>query len=143
MSHHPEEQEPAFKVVDKRRFTEEGDARADVPQEDVPAQSKPNFTPDQAKQERPAMSFSLFVQSLAHQTMMGLGLVAWPDSGLVRTELELARQSIDILLILKEKTQGNLSAEEHSLLDGMLYQLQLAYVEIAKMPPQSPGPIIK
>src|SRR5690606_5417516 len=92
--------------------------------------------------ERPPMSFSLFIQSLAHQAMMGLGIVPWPDSGLVKAELDLAKETIDVLVILKDKSKGNLSQEEQLMLDSMLYQLQIAFVEISKNP-QGGAPIIK
>lgn len=145
MSHNPEEKEPAFKVVDKRRFTEEGAERSVEQQEQVaePRAQVAESSLNDAPKHKPVMSFTLFVQSLVHQTMMGLGLVPWPDSGLVKQELELAQQTIDILLILKEKTAGNLSKEEQGLLDGILYQLQVAFVEIAKTPPVNPGSVIK
>lgn len=147
---HPEEKEPAFKVVDRRRFTEEGqekDGGELQEQEDERAQaSRAKKTDDayaSAHDPRPAMSFSLFVQSLAHQAMMGLGIVPWPDSGLVRTELDLTREMIDILKILKDKSTGNLTKDEQHLLDGLLYQLQVAFVEISKKPSGDTSPIIK
>lgn len=145
MSHGSEEKESAFKVVDKRRFTEEGAERC-VEHEEQAVDPRPNVTEsfhNDAPKHKPVMSFTLFVQSLVHQAMMGLGLVPWPDSGLVKQELELAQQTIDILVILKEKTAGNLTKEEQGLLDGILYQLQVAFVEIAKMPPANPGSVIK
>lgn len=143
MSHHPEEQEPAFKVVDKRRFTEEGGERdgASEHREVPPAQEKTEQ--DLSEKDLPRMDFSLFIQSLAHQAMMGLGLVPWPDSGLIKVELPLAQQSIDILAIMKDKTKGNLSADEQHMLDSLLYQLQVAYVEVAKLPPTGSSIITK
>jgi len=142
------EKEPAFKVVDRRRFTDAGDeASRDAPLEEetrvreIPAQNATNNDSDE-KVGRPKLSFSLFVQSLAHQTMMGLGMVPWPDSGLVRMELGLAKETIDILQILKEKTVNNLSKDEERMLDNLLYQLKLAYVEIVKKPPSGNASII-
>ncbi len=140
-----EEKDPAFKVVDRRRFTETGDS-----QENAVAEEKVSTFEDVEKSpkasegthERPALTFSLFVQSLAHQTMMALGMVPWPDSGLVRLELGLAKETIDILQILKEKTANNLTKDEERLLENLVYQLKMAYVEIAKKPEGGAGPII-
>lgn len=143
MSHHPDEQEPSFKVVDKRRFTEEGDERGSVSEHHEVPSPKAHVEANPSDKDLPRMNFSLFVQSLAHQAMMGLGLVPWPDSGLIKVELPLAQQSIDILAILKDKTKGNLSSEEQHMVDSLLYQLQVAYVEVAKLPPNGSSIITK
>lgn len=143
-----EEQEPAFKVVDRRRFTEEGQERAGIEEKEEASSPKDKSfespMAEKAKEAvRPAMNFSLFVQSLAHQTMMALGLVPWPDSGLIKKELTLAKETIDILQMLKEKTINNLTKEEESLLNNLLYQLQVAFVEISKQPSHLNNTIIK
>lgn len=140
MSKRSEEQEPAFKVVDRRRFDEEGrekeccdhdhthaHAHAEAPE---PKKEEPKSA--QTSRGSLPMSFSLFIQTLAHQAMMGLGLVPWPDSGLVKQDKTLAKETIDLLQMLKSKTQNNLDKEEQELMEGMLYQLQIAYVEIFK-----------
>lgn len=134
-----DEKEPSFKVVDKRRFDEEGREKEDVPKDTGASSAKPQAA--EAKdapphetddQERPQVNFAMFVQSLAHQVMMGLGIVPWPDTKLIRKDLALARETIDLLLVLKTKTAGNLDKEEEALLNGLLYQLQVAFVEISK-----------
>lgn len=137
-----DEKEPAFKVVDKRRFDEEGREKEHMPEEEKlkaepapPEAAHPHETPADAT--RPPVNFAMFVQSLAHQVMMGLGIVPWPDTKLVKQDLALARETIDLLLVLKTKTTGNLDKEEEALLNGLLYQLQVAFVEISK---ESPGP---
>jgi hypothetical protein len=141
MNKQPEDQEPAFKVVDRRRFDEEGREKeccdhdhshdhAHAHAHTHEAQPQPRETPT-AREAMP-MSFSLFIQTLAHQAMMGLGLVPWPDSGLVKQDKTLAKETIDLLQMLKSKTENNLDKNEQELLEGMLYQLQVAYVEIFK-----------
>jgi len=138
MSKRSEEQEPSFKVVDRRRFDEEGrekpccDHDHDHAHDHAPQHEKTSTEPTQASREALPMTFSLFVQTLAHQAMMGLGLVPWPDSGLVKQDKTLAKETIDLLQMLKTKTQNNLDKEEQELLEGMLYQLQIAFVEIFK-----------
>ena len=139
MNKRPEDQEPAFKVVDRRRFDEEGREKECCDHDHShdhahahthEAQPQPRETPT-AREAMP-MSFSLFIQTLAHQAMMGLGLVPWPDSGLVKQDKTLAKETIDLLQMLKSKTENNLDKNEQELLEGMLYQLQVAYVEIFK-----------
>ena len=82
-----------------------------------------------ARQEMPAGDFSMFLSSLSMQAMMALGEAAHPGTGLAQEDLEQARYLIDVLGLLQEKTQGNLSQEESALLDGLLYELRMKYVE--------------
>ncbi|MCB1215038.1 MAG: DUF1844 domain-containing protein [Deltaproteobacteria bacterium] len=63
------------------------------------------------------------------QAQSALGMSPYPATGSVQKDLESAKQSIDCLGALQEKTQGNLSAEEAHLLENILYELRLAYVE--------------
>ena len=142
MNKRPEEQEPAFKVVDRRRFDEEGREKAccdhDHDHDHQPSsEQKKETKQDSAPAEpmsRPAlpMNFSLFIQTLAHQAMMGLGLVPWPDSNLAKQDMALAKETIDLLQMLRDKTKNNLDKNEQELLEGLLYQLQVAFVEIFK-----------
>jgi hypothetical protein len=153
MSTRHEEKEPSFKVVDRRRFTDEGLPRPGAP-EDVKEEPKVAAKPAEASEKPPApkvpaapapssVSFNGFVQTLAHQAMMGLGLAPWPDTGLVKVSLELAKETIDIILLLKAKCQGNLSKEEQALIDTLSYQLQMAFIEISKAPVVPDSPLIK
>jgi hypothetical protein len=131
-----EEQEPAFKVVDRRRFDEEGKEKSccdhdhhEHEQRFVKNEAEPKV---EESKKTMALNFSFFIQSLAHQAMMGLGLVPWPDSNLIKPDRNLAKETIDLLQILKTKTTGNLDKDEQALLDTLLYQLQVAYVEMIK-----------
>lgn len=80
----------------------------------------------------PAINFSTFVLSLSTSAAMNLGGYTDPVSGLIPRNLDLAKQSIDILGILAEKTKGNLNADESQLLDSVLYELRMRYVEERK-----------
>ncbi|MBI5638737.1 MAG: DUF1844 domain-containing protein [Nitrospinae bacterium] len=80
----------------------------------------------------PAINFSTFVLSLSTSAAMNLGGYTDPVSGLIPRNLELAKQSIDILGILAEKTKGNLDADETHLLDSVLYELRMRYIEEMK-----------
>lgn len=143
-----DEKEPTFKVVDKRRFDDEGQERSVLEEPPMAKSAEENATkPDEKEQthERGAVNFSMFVQTLAHQAMMGLGIVPWPDSKIIKQDLNLARETIDLLDILKTKTAGNLDKDEEALLSGLLYQLRVAFVEISQEPKSGsngPGSII-
>ncbi len=75
------------------------------------------------------VDFSTFILSLASSAMLHLGRMPDPTGESIRPDLGLARQSIDLLAMLHDKTQGNLSPEEGSLLDRLLHDLRVAYVE--------------
>ncbi|MFI5298887.1 MAG: DUF1844 domain-containing protein [Polyangiales bacterium] len=82
----------------------------------------------------PSLDFSTLVLSLSQTALMHLGDVADPsiaDAELHR-DLRLARQTIDLLGVLQEKTKGNLTGEEERLLDQLLYDLRLRFVEHSK-----------
>ncbi len=128
------DQEPAFKVVDRRRFSNDGAERDSA----EPAKVEPKReTVPGVGSERPQITFSLFVQSIAHQAMFALGIMPWPDSNVVRTDLVIAQESIDVLRMAKEKTKGNLTDDENRMLDTILYELQVAFVEVSKGPAQN------
>jgi uncharacterized protein DUF1844 len=82
------------------------------------------------------ISFAAFVLSLAHTAAVHFGDIPDPVSG-QKSEVNLpaAQQMIDILALLEEKTRGNLTVEERQLLDQILYELRLRFVEVGK--PQS------
>ena len=90
------------------------------------------------------VTFVGFVLSLAHTAAFHFGDVPDPATGKNgEANLVAAKQLIDILALLEEKTQGNLSAEERQLLEQILYELRLRYVEVDKgAAPQEPSRII-
>ncbi len=91
-----------------------------------------------------SISFAGFVISLAHTAAVHFGDVEDPGSGAKGpVNIEAAQQMIDILALLEEKTRGNLTAEERNLLDQILYELRLRFVEAGKQTPaQEPSRII-
>lgn len=76
--------------------------------------------------------FQLLVGGLAAQAQVGLGVREDPVSGKTARNLPDARQAIDLLAMLEEKTRGNLSTDEARLLGAILADLRLAYVRVAK-----------
>ena len=82
------------------------------------------------------ISFAAFVLSLAHTTAVHFGDIPDPVTGQTNdANLPAAQQMIDILSLLEAKTRGNLTAEERQLLDQILYELRMRFVEASK--PQS------
>lgn len=75
------------------------------------------------------LTFSAFVLGLASSALIHLGVHQNPETGSVNVDLISARQSIDVLALLREKTRGNLSAEEEQLFSSVLADLRLRFVE--------------
>ena len=80
----------------------------------------------------PEIDFGTFVMSLASSVLVHLGEIAHPDSSQSESNLPLAKQTIDILGMLQDKTRGNLSNEEQQLLTNLLYDLRMKYVAVTK-----------
>jgi len=155
-----EGEEKPIRVVDRRMFTPEGDLRPDFePEEPAPEPAKPSEAPARAEsrstsevppatpesaphddaEPAPAAGearseFARIVTSLATTAYSALGLLADPSTGVRHRDLAVARQMIDWLAILEQKTRGNLSFEESDLLSRVLYELRLAYVEVGRAP---------
>lgn len=79
----------------------------------------------------PPASFSFIVFSLRAQAEMQLGLMQFDENEKQPPDLQLARHSIDLLAILLEKTKGNLSIEEHRLLENSLTELRFRFVQVS------------
>jgi hypothetical protein len=89
------------------------------------------------------VTFVGFVLSLAHTAAFHFGDVSDPISGQAgQVNLAAAQQIIDILTLLEQKTRGNLTAEERQLLEQIVYELQMRYIEAARTAPQEPSRII-
>jgi Domain of unknown function (DUF1844) len=80
----------------------------------------------------PKVDFSTFALSLSHSALMDLGQAPHPETGSVATTLPMARQTIDLLAMLEEKTKGNLTGDEERLLTQILFDLRMRYVELSK-----------
>lgn len=139
----PEEENEArqFKIVDRRQFTSEGKMRQESETEPEPDEAPPpqaEDPPPQVQEEKPpetaeqdtqeGMNFSSFLLSLATTGMVHLGEIPEPTTGQKLENLEAASQMIDILGILKEKTEGNLLSEESQLLESLLYELRMKFL---------------
>jgi hypothetical protein len=95
-----------------------------------------NETPQEAPREEPRMplppaSFLFLVLSLRAQCEMHLGLMHYGDEPKPEPDLDLARHNVDLLGVLQEKTKGNLSMEEHRMLENSLTELRFRFVQVS------------
>ncbi len=81
-------------------------------------------------QEKMEASFSVLIMSIASSAIMAMGLAPDPQSGKVDKDKELARFNIDLLVVLKDKTKGNLSGDEAQFLENLISDLQMKFVSI-------------
>jgi hypothetical protein len=128
-----------FTVQDRRRFSPEtGEAREDAPEQPAataphPAAEGEAGTQPQGREEAlPEINFSTFVISLSTQALVHLGEIPNPVSGKLEVDVPVAKQMIDILAMLKDKTRNNLNASEDRLIEDVLFDLRMKYVEAVK-----------
>ena len=81
------------------------------------------------QEERP-IDLTTFVLSVSAAAFMGLGLSPKPGAKDAEVDLDLAKQNIDLLQLIKEKTKNNLSADEEKLIDSVLYEVRMKFIEI-------------
>jgi len=137
-----EKKEPSeFKVVDRRSFTPEGSRREDVPTEQKktePPPPSPRAPGPEVVEEREeefpeeASGFETLVSYLSTTAMFQLGLIAGPGGERIPPDMVNAQRTIDLLQVLQEKTSGNLTPQESRLLDDVLYELRMTFVEMQK-----------
>jgi hypothetical protein len=131
------EERRAFQVKDRRRFSESGEARPDAPEErEAPSAPKQAAGAGESVRPREApdepVTFSTFVLGLSTQALLHLGEIPNPLTKGLERDLVAAKHVIDILGILREKTRNNLEPGEEALLDSMLYDLRMRYVELVR-----------
>jgi hypothetical protein len=141
-----EKEQRGFRVTDRRRFSEAGEPRSDEPaaaaEPAVPDAARPApSTATQPAADEPhggsaaheeAVNFSTFVLGLSTQALLHLGEIPNPMTRALERDLTAAKQVIDILGILREKTRNNLDQGEQSLLESALYDLRMRYVELVR-----------
>ncbi len=124
-----------FKVVDKRASRQEAEAGVETKEKDEPRKataSTKKFHEEAKQQAGHEVNFTSFVFSLSTQALIDLGELPDPTGGKREENLTSAKQAIDILGIIREKTQGNLKPEEAMLLEDWLYELRMKYLEKTK-----------
>ena len=143
-----DKQEESFRVIDRRPFTAEGDIRKDVveaeerkaereaqleaarhPAPPPPLESSANLQPP-ADAPKASPAFENLIRMIGSNTAMVLGAYADPRSGQPVIDPEAARELIDMLDVLQEKTKGHLAPEEENLLVDLLGKLKMTYLEV-------------
>lgn len=151
-----------LKVTDKRIFTPEGELREEFKQEISPAEPRAEKTPEPTpaasstkpessegrheqrppteerrrtiadKAANPNTPFTNFIEPLIAQAYMSLGMLRNPYQPQAKIDVGAARQMIEILTLLKDKTKGNLDPDEDDFLETHLGELKLAFVQRTK-----------
>jgi hypothetical protein len=129
-------QEPSFTVTDRRLFTSDGELRTDVTDQTEKPKPATQAAPPKENEANHASPASLYMTA-----MMQLGLMH-EQGAQPRVDIIGARQTIDTLSLIAEKTKGNLTAAEQNFLQNSLYELRMAYVEVTNAlsrPPAVPA----
>jgi hypothetical protein len=150
-----EENQGSFKVTDRRLFNPDGTLRDDAlieeaepapppepgaaaspssaqPQGQFAAATAPELQsePEDAEPER--TMFNEFLMGIASSAFIYLGLVEHPATGRRQVDMTAAKESIDMLLMLREKTKGNLTRGEEKFFDDLLSDLKMQYVTMRR-----------
>ena len=122
------EEKKDFVVKDKRAFSgEEPPAPADE-EKKAPADEETGRQ-DKASYALPEINFPTFIFSLNSSALLNLGIIEDPVTGQKNKNLPLAKQTIDIIGMLEEKTKGNLTGDEAAMIKNILYELRMLYVK--------------
>jgi hypothetical protein len=144
------EEKKSFVVKDRRRFSSESQetGKDEVPTKEELKSAEPEKDTGKAKTDEPEareteknqekssrqetrlpkINFQTFVISLNSSVLVQLGIIEDPMTGIKEKNLPLAKQTIDILGMLDEKTKGNLDKDEEMMLKNILYDLRMMYV---------------
>lgn len=163
-----EEEQSSLKVKDRRKFNLDGSIREGYVEEKAEEAPKPAPPPQRepaapssetapaspeaadATEEIPGAddptSFVNFLSTLATNAAVSLGMMAHPSTGKPQPDLDGAKYWIDILSMLRDKTKGNLHPQEAKLLEGLIADFRMQYVELmrayeAKLKQQAAGKI--
>ena len=162
-----QEDQPTFKVTDRRLFNADGSPR-DIPPDEKPepavaaapepaaaaaaapepaqteaptADTEPEpeeeFSAEDLADARDPASFVSFLMSIASNAASALGMMEHPVTHQREVDVELGKHWIDILGMLERKTAGNLTAQEKRMLEGLLSDLRMQYVSLVNSPQQA------
>ena len=159
-----DEEQPTFKVTDRRLFNADGSPRDLPPEEkpepqvavapeaaaapepaetqaqpepDAPAETEEEFTEADLADARDPASFVSFIMSIASNAASALGMMEHPVTHQREVDIELGKHWIDTLGMLQKKTTGNLTPQEKRMLEGLLSDLRMQYVSLANSPQQA------
>lgn len=167
-NNHMQEEQPTFKVTDRRLFNADGSPRELTPEEEAAAAApaavaspppdpgpetpkaatEPSPSPGADDEEefseadladaRDPTSFVSFLMSIATNAASALGMMEHPVTHQREVDVELGKHWIDVLGMLEKKTAGNLTPQEKRMLEGLLADLRMQYVSLVNSP-QQPG----
>jgi hypothetical protein len=142
-----EKEGSGFKVVDRRGHGSEESKREEPAPKPAPQAAAPP-PPEELPSEEPAMDeeceaygpagFEMILSYLSTTALFQLGLLPGPGGERIPPDLANGRRTIDMLEVLQQKTRGNLTEGEAQMLENILYELHLSFVEIQKFLAQQP-----
>ncbi|MFC1813179.1 DUF1844 domain-containing protein [Thermodesulfobacteriota bacterium] len=127
-----------FVIKDRRMFSEETQDVEEKEDQEKPSSEEPKEPaseetagPEEAQEDfpLPEINFPTFIFSLNTSVLVHLGAIEDPSTGKKAKNLPFAKQTIDILGMLEEKTRGNLTDDEETMLKSILYDLRIIYVK--------------
>lgn len=104
--------------------------KEEVSKEKAPRGSEVKEPPQTSREDSPS-EFSQFLTSLAMQALIHLGVMEHPTTRTKSTDLGAAKEMIDLLILLKDKTKGNLTPAESQLMESVLNDLQVRFVQLS------------
>jgi hypothetical protein len=127
-----DEQEKSFVIRDKRfsakKEEETPQAKPEAKKQETPP---PESEPEQTA-ELPEISFANLILSLSTSALIQLGEIQDPMTQKNEKNLPLAKQTVDLISLLQEKTKGNLTPDEEKLMENVLYDLRMRYVKATR-----------
>jgi len=136
-----EDSSSGFKVVDRRPFDADGSRKEDATTGDTSAVAERAADRSAARDvpidplgpfDEESVGFETLVSYLSTTAMFQLGLMAGPSGEHIPADMPNAKRTVDLLEVLQEKTQGNLNAREARLLEEVLYELRMSFLEMQK-----------
>lgn len=120
-----------FKISDRRYTSMSDDEKKDkeIIIDKEKAKEEDRLKKESKEESLPEINFSNFILSLSTSALLNLGEIPDPISKEKKEDLDMAKQTIDILGVIQEKTKGNLTKEEDSLMENLLYDLRMRYVK--------------
>lgn len=89
----------------------------------------------ESEETLPTIDFTTFILSLSHSALMHLGEAPHPETNATATDLAMAKQTIDLVALMEEKTKGNLTGNEERILGEVLFDLRVRFVQAQKRHP--------
>jgi len=121
-----------FKVNDRRPSSLSENEKSQREEEIINSAQASKLQVEEKPAEPQAIDFISFVFSLSTSALVQLGLIPDPQTNQTAKNIEQAKQTIDILGMMQEKTKGNLTDEEKQLMDNSLAELRLKYVSLSQ-----------